>query len=60
MQARSSGGEHHLDAVRVWGSNPHAPTMPGKRSFPPPSPLKIGGISIDEFQRVAGLIPGFQ
>ena len=49
MQARSSGGEHHLDAVRVWGSNPHAPTMQGKRSFPPPSPLKRGGISIDEF-----------
>jgi hypothetical protein len=26
-QARSSGGEHHLDAVGVWGSNPHVPTM---------------------------------
>ncbi|MDQ1240619.1 MAG: hypothetical protein QG577_2805 [Thermodesulfobacteriota bacterium] len=33
LKARSSGGEHHLDAVRVWGSNPHAPTTEC-REFP--------------------------
>lgn len=27
IQARSSGGERYLDAVEVWGSNPHVPTM---------------------------------
>ena len=26
-QARSSGGERYLDAVEVWGSNPHVPTI---------------------------------
>ncbi len=26
-QARSSGGEHHLDAVGVQGSNPCVPTI---------------------------------
>jgi hypothetical protein len=25
-EARSSGGERYLDAVEVWGSNPHVPT----------------------------------
>ena len=27
IQARSSGGERYLDAVEVWGSNPHVPTI---------------------------------
>jgi hypothetical protein len=27
LQARSSGVEHYLDTVGVWGSNPHAPTI---------------------------------
>jgi hypothetical protein len=27
MKARSSGGERYLDAVEVWGSNPHVPTI---------------------------------
>ena len=26
IEARSSGGERYLDAVEVWGSNPHVPT----------------------------------
>jgi hypothetical protein len=26
IKARSSGGERYLDAVEVWGSNPHVPT----------------------------------
>jgi hypothetical protein len=38
LKARSSGGEHHLDAVRVWGSNPHAPTIEEFWKFPPFSP----------------------
>ncbi len=27
IKARSSGGERYLDAVEVWGSNPHVPTI---------------------------------
>ncbi len=27
LKARSSGGERYLDAVEVWGSNPHVPTI---------------------------------
>ena len=27
QKARSSGGERYLDAVEVWGSNPHVPTI---------------------------------
>jgi hypothetical protein len=27
IEARSSGGERYLDAVEVWGSNPHVPTI---------------------------------
>ena len=27
IQARSSGGERYLDAVEVWGSNTHVPTI---------------------------------
>ena len=27
MEARSSGGEHYLDAVGVGGSNPPVPTI---------------------------------
>ena len=27
LKARSSGGERYLDAVEVWGSNPHVPPI---------------------------------
>src|SRR5262245_23729459 len=39
VQARSSGGERYLDTVEVSGSNPLAPTTPGR---PLPGPAECG------------------
>ena len=49
MQARSSGGEHHLDTVGVQGSNPCVPTIyvyvKGIDMFMVPFFEKTGGIA---------------
>ncbi len=55
IQARSSGGEHHLDAVGVRGSNPRVPTREEDRGYGlRPQPLFCFAAVCSRGREVAG------